>query len=160
MGELPVQRQGVSVAENEVNPYGFPIQKKKKSTSTKRSFSQEDQIRETLLSLPLTGVIGSGSKVLLGNLILEQGEFVDDVLPGQTDRLLVKEITDTKVVIEWVEEFRRKVPRVVEIPIDMRTQVHALLKGQPDGQQKRLVPVRIPNSEGPAAVSVPGEGVE
>lgn len=138
VGRLPVQRQGVVVQEGEGNPYGFPVQKKKEATAVKRQFSQEDQIREVLKALPVTGVIGNGRKVLLGDLILEEGEFVDDVLPGQTERLLVKEITDSKILIEWVEEFRRKNARNMKIQIDLKTRVQVLLKGQPDTPQKRM----------------------
>ncbi len=147
VGLLPQQRQGIVVQPGEQNPYGFPTQKKKESTSVKREYSQEDQIRDILQSLEVTGVIGDGRIVLLDDLVLEVGEFVDDVLPGQNERLLVKEITKDEVLIEWVEEFKRKKPRQMKISIDMKTRVEAMLKGQSKKPQKRMGYARLPEDE-------------
>lgn len=153
VGLLPLQRQGVIVQPGEQNPFGFPKQVKKEASVNKAQYSEEDQIRDVLSSLQVRGVIGGGRIVLLGDLILEEGEFVDDVLPGQLERLLVKEITDSMITIEWVEEFKRKVPRDMKIPIDMTTRVEALLKGQVNNQQKRMGTVRNLRGEDEAVAS-------
>ena len=138
IGRLPVHRQGVEVDQGQANPYGLPTQRKKETSSVKRQYSQEDRIRDVLGNLPVTGVIGNGKKVLLGDLVLEEGEFVEDVLPGQTDRLLVKEISSQNVLIEWVEHSRRNKARQMEIPIDMQTRVQVMLKGQLGSEKKHM----------------------
>lgn len=146
VGDLPRARSGIDVTPGQQSPYGLPKQKKKVE-STKRQYSQEDQIREILLNLPVTGVIGNGRKVLLHNITLEEGEIVDNVLKGQTEVLLVKEITPEKVYIEWIEQVRRKTPRTMEIPIDMSPRVEAIIPGQRDVSKKVMGIVRLPERE-------------
>lgn len=138
VGLLPMHRHGTSVSPGTINPYGFPVQKKKETTSTQQQHTQEDQIREVISNLPVTGMIGNGKKVLLGDLELEEGEYVANVLRGQTERLLVKEITREKILIEWVEDYRREKPRTMEISIDMKARVEVLLKGQINNPQKQM----------------------
>ena len=147
IGRLPTDRRGVEVDPAETNPYGLPTQRKKEASSVKKQYSQEDRIRDVLASLPVTGVIGDGKKVLLGDLVLEEGEFVDDVLPGQTDLLLVKEISSQNILIEWVEQSRRNKARQMEIPIDMVTRVQVMLKGQLGSQEKHMGIARIVDEE-------------
>lgn len=144
VGELPERRQGSPVTPGKPSPYGLPDEKKKKQTATKRQYSEEDQIKSILSSLPVTGVIGNGKKVLLGNIILKEGELVDDVLPNQREQLLVKEITEDQVLLEWIEEFRRPNARQLPIAIDLKPRVRVLLKGHPEGTKPPMGIARPP----------------
>lgn len=146
IGDLPLQRGGVRV-ENQRSPYGLPEQTKKKVSSNKQQYSQEAQIREILGRLHVTGVIGGGKKVLLHDITLEEGELVPNVLPGQTEVLLVKQITPEKVYIEWIEKIKRKATRTMEISIDMSSRVEAIIPGQPKGGAKTMGIVRMPDEE-------------
>ena len=145
VGDLPNMRQGVTVLPGAPSPYGLPEQKK--VASAKKQYSQEDQIREILLSLPVTGVIGNGKKVLLHDITLEEGEIVESVILKQTEILLVKEITPEKVIIEWIEQRQRKTPRTLEIPIDLSPRVKALIAGQSNVNKQVMGIVRLPESE-------------
>lgn len=131
VGDLPISRMGETLPPNALSPYGLPKQKKAVKSTT-RQYSQEDQIREILRSLRVTGVIGNGKKVLLHNIILEEGEIIQNVLRNQTEVLLVKAITPQKVYIEWIEQTRRSKPRTMEILIDMSPRVEAIIPGQKD----------------------------
>ena len=146
VGDLPNRRAGITVPPGQQSPYGLP-QQKKKVQSTKRQYSQEDQIREIFSKLFVTGIIGNGKKVLLHNITLEEGEIVANVLRNQTEVLLVKEITPERVYIEWIEQTRRKRPRTMEIPIDMSPRVEAIVPGQRDVSKKLMGIVRLRGSE-------------
>ncbi len=152
VGILPLQRQGYDVVD-EPNPYTLLSQKKKQAV-TKREFSQEDRIREVLSGLQVTGVVNNGRKILLGDMILEEEEILPKVLPDQTEELIVKEITEQYLDLEWIEKKRarrsavNKKPRMMRIPIQMRTRVEALVKGQTGGGgSKQFHIVRLPGED-------------
>ena len=147
IGQLPNDRVAIPVADGAPNPYGLPTEKTKEETSTKRQYSQEDLIREKLRSLPVTGIIGNGKKVMLHDIILEEGEMVAPVLPGQTEVLLVKEITKDAVFLEWIEQSKKREARRMEIPINLDVQVESLIKGQKDNSAKLMDIVRMPEEE-------------
>lgn len=137
VGSLPYDRQGAPVDAAKESPYGLPKQVKKVKSSKTAQLSEEDQIREILLDQRVTGRI-SGKKVLLGDIVLEEGEYVDDVIVNQQEVLLVKEITKNEILIEWVEQSRRTNARQMKIPIQMQSGVRTLLKGRSQSSEKLM----------------------
>lgn len=153
VGILPVYKQGKVVAHDERNPFGTVVSEVEEVEATGVEAAKISAILE---SLPLSGVSrdlsGQVRTVLLGDVRLEAGALVPQLIEGQTDELVVESMTETEIVIGWRLEAGRKVgqPRVLRRKIDLEPKVMVMLPGQvlsAAGSQK---------SERKSVVIVPG----
>lgn len=123
---LPQEKTPELVKPNEQNPFGGAFEAQDKETAN----GEELRIAELLRSLPVVGRSRKGW-VLMGDIILRQGEKVPPVLPNQSVELQVLNIRQDAVELMWVEKKPTGLlPRTLIIPIDVSPKVSARLPGQ------------------------------
>ena len=93
------------------------------------SHSEETKIRSILESLKVNGISrgDNGYKVQLGGLILKTGRLLPRIIEGQSDDLMVKNISPTNIEITWVGDEEADKPRVMLIPVDLDPKVGVVL---------------------------------
>ena len=93
------------------------------------SHSEETKIRSILESLKVNGISrgDNGYKVQLGGLILKPGRLLPRIIEGQSDDLMVKNISPTNIEITWVGDEEADKPRVMLIPVDLDPKVGVVL---------------------------------
>ena len=93
------------------------------------SHSEETKIRSILESLKVNGISrgDNGYKVQLGGLILKPGRLLPRIIEGQSDDLMVKNISPTNLEITWVGDEEADKPRVMLIPVDLDPKVGVVL---------------------------------
>ena len=125
---LPEEKTPESVKPNEVNPFS-----KLSSLVDDDSSSEENQVKELLQSLPVTGVSTTaegGKRVMLGGFKLDRGTIVPQVLPGQTVKLRVNSVSDTALEMVWVEKKNTGLPpRMLIIPFNVKPSIRVQLVG-------------------------------
>jgi hypothetical protein len=129
----PGDKTAEVVKEGERNPFGKGEDALKDLDA--KGTNEENEIRDRLTRLRVVGVSpGSrGLRVMLGDMVLEPGEMVPQVLPEQTVALRVGAITPRAIELVWVEVKPSGLPpRVLTIPVDLRPYVRYALKGQPN----------------------------
>lgn len=123
---LPQEKTPELVKPNEQNPFGGIADERDKQTVT----GEELKVAELLRSLPVVGRSRRGW-VLMGDIILRQGEKIPPVLPNQSVELQVLNISPDAVELMWVEKKPTGLlPRTLIIPIDVTPKVSARLPGQ------------------------------
>lgn len=123
IGELPGQKVPDLLQIKERNP--FTRRETRVAEVKEDKESEESRLRALFAAMAVTGVVrGGGSvKALLGSLILKNGQPLPALIAGQTERLVVRCVTDTQIEIQFVEENERVEPRKILIPIDLRPRV-------------------------------------
>ena len=93
------------------------------------SHSEETKIRSILESLKVNGISrgDNGYKVQLGGLILKPGRLLPRIIEGQSDDLMVKNISPTNIEITWVGDEEADKPRAMLIPVDLDPKVGVVL---------------------------------
>ena len=99
--------------------------------------SEEMKLKKIIGNLEVKGGQISrpgGPRILLGDLILEQGTLLPQLIPDQTEQLAVREISEEKIELAFLESLDYMgQPRVIEILIDMRSRVDHVLQGGDGG---------------------------
>ncbi|WP_075089006.1 hypothetical protein [Verrucomicrobium spinosum] len=77
--------------------------------------TEENEIRDRLAKLRVVGVSPGqrGLRVMLGDMVLEPGEDVPQVLPEQTLSLRVGAISSRAIELVWVEKKPTGLPPVL-----------------------------------------------
>jgi len=133
IGILPAFKHGVEVDPEERNPFGALAEAKAETISTGAEAAKITAILETL---PVSGLSRSQSGevrcVLLGDLRLEAGAVVPQLVEGQTDELFVQSISADEVVIVWRLEAGHTPAqaRILRRKIDVEPKVEMILPGQ------------------------------
>ena len=133
IGTLPSQRIPATVNEGDRNPFATRIAISEESVGEFNGDSEESRIRQVFSRLNVTGRVpgnGGSPRVLVGDLILAEGELVPQVIENQTDVLRVTRITDKEVELTWVDEEATAAPRRLPIPIDLSAKVDFILPGR------------------------------
>lgn len=128
---LPNQKTSEQVKEGERNPFTKINQNVQNLDSS--GTTEENDIRDRLAKLRVVGVSPGvrGLRVMLGDMVLEPGEDVPQVLPEQTLSLRVGTISPRAIELVWVEKKPTGLPaRTLTIPVDLRPYVRSILKGQ------------------------------
>ena len=155
IGTLPSQRQSQSRqlnANSHTSPFSLAQQTAKKTKkSITNELSQEDMIRNILSQLYVTGVVEgrNGKRILLSDMILEEGTLMPPLIPKQNEQLIVRAITNEFMDLEWIETYRNRKPRKFRVPIDLNPRVRAALGGRREGVAAEFDVIRAP-------VEVPG----
>lgn len=130
MGQLPDEKNPELLQSKERNPF-VRREAKIAEVDTNRE-TEESKLRDLLGVMSITGaILGNGTvKLLLGNLILKQGQLLPPLIEGQTEHLIVNKITDKQVEIDFVESEKQIEPRKIIIPIDLQPRVTVRLPFQ------------------------------
>jgi hypothetical protein len=133
----PNDKTSEVVREMDRNPFGrsdVEIQ-----TQNQKGTNEENQVRDVLSRLRVVGVSPgpNGLRVMLGDMVLEAGQIVPQVLPDQTIALRVASITQDAINLIWVEAKPTGLPpRGMTIPVDIRPAVRVRLMGQPTAKNQ------------------------
>ncbi len=107
--------------------------------------SEENQIRSVLNGLRVVGRTraANGWKVLLGDMILEDGTTLPPVLEGQTQTLRVRRIHEKLLEIEWVEVATNDPPRLIVLQVDLAPRVSTALSGSSSAAEGGQAPAVV-----------------
>lgn len=120
IGLLPQDKTPVEVDDSERNPFGKKVVKT--AEAMVETESEEQKIRALVEKLPFGGITrGYGVvKVLLGSFMLEKDGLLPDVIPGQTERLRVMEVSEKHVELGFVEEDGSVSSRLIKLSFDLK----------------------------------------
>lgn len=120
IGLLPQDKTPVEVDDSERNPFGKKVVKT--AEAVVETESEEQKIRALVEKLPFGGITrGYGVvKVLLGSYMLEKDGLLPDVIPGQTERLRVMEVSEKHVELGFVEEDGSVSSRLIKLSFDLK----------------------------------------
>ena len=106
VGLTPKQKKALTVEPDELNPFAIILDEAVETETYEDISAQEQKIRGVFKSLGVSGVTksGTGYKVLIGDMILREGQVVPFVIPDQTETLEVLSINEEEMVIGWMEE--------------------------------------------------------
>lgn len=161
IGTLPSQKVPATVDENERNPFSTSVPDDIDDIRNFDAESEESRIRQVFSNLKVNGHvpgINGPARVLVGDLILEEGQDVPNVIENQTDVLRVTRIDDKEVELSWVGEEVVEQPRTFVIPIALDPVVSVMLPGrgpQPGGQ---FVTLNDPGGAGKADAARSSDG--
>lgn len=133
----PNDKTSEVVREMDRNPFGrsdVEIQ-----AQNQKGTNEENQVRDVLAKLRVVGVSPgpNGLRVMLGDMVLEAGQIVPQVLQEQTISLRVANITYDAINLIWVEAKPTGLPpRTLTIPVDIRPSVRVRLMGQPTAKNQ------------------------
>ena len=131
-GVLPIQKKQQLMVfildDKDRNPFVI-AKEENKIVEGVSSHSEETKIRSILESLKVNGISrgDNGYKVQLGGLILKPGRLLPRIIEGQSDDLMVKNISPTNIEITWVGDEEADKPRVMLIPVDLDPKVGVVL---------------------------------
>ncbi|MFZ4763526.1 MAG: hypothetical protein ACOYMN_01130 [Roseimicrobium sp.] len=128
----PSDKLSEPVTEGERNP--FTRGDSQIRASSQKGTSEENAIRERLEKLRVVGVSpgARGLRVMLGDMVLEPGALVPQVLPEQSVSLRVGRISSSAIELVWLEKEPTNLPeRTLVIAVDLRPYVRYQLMGQP-----------------------------
>lgn len=110
---LPNQKTSEQVKEGERNPFTKVNQGVQNMDAN--GTTEENEIRDRLAKLRVVGVSPGqrGLRVMLGDMVLEPGEDVPQVLPEQTLSLRVGAISSRAIELVWVEKKPTGLPPVL-----------------------------------------------
>ncbi len=133
IGILPEQKSPIIIPESERNPFAVRAEKQVQAYYDKES--EESRIRRIFANLAVNGVSegDNGSvKVLVGDLILEKGKLVPKLLKGQTELIIVSDVSEVQAELAWLDKRTSRYDgRKLILPINMEPSVEFVLKGQP-----------------------------
>lgn len=132
----PEKRTPTQVPPGERNPFGLlavPPPEEKEAVKIQVE-TEEMKIRRILGNMRITGVSGQdgGRRVLLGSMLLAEGDPVPRLFQNQGEVLRVDSISDRSVVLSFVERKQQsdQPPRTVALAVDLEPRVRSLLPGE------------------------------
>ncbi len=128
----PDQKRPLGLTANDRNPYAKRTLEEE-TTNENGENAEELQIRTRLNSLSITGQSQgpNGLRILLGDIILEQGRILPQLLVDQSENLQVIEISEDTVVLGWLDiETNSPTGKTMQVPYDLTPQVTYALHGQ------------------------------
>jgi hypothetical protein len=129
VGILPHQKKTLSVPPDERNPFSVPVTET--GSAIIDSSTEEAQLRAIIRGLQVEGVTpgNRGLKVLMGGMIVEQGQFVPDLIPSQTNRLLISKISRKEIELTVVDEDGAEQQEKIRKEFDIDNELKAIYPG-------------------------------
>ena len=127
----PSEKRSLTLKKSERNPYA--------KRSIDEGLTDEDQnseeisIRNRLQGLQVLGSSRGqrGMRLLLGDILVENGTVLPPLIPDQTQHLKVMEVTNNKVVLGWMDiETGDLTGKTLQISYDLEPSVQYILQGQ------------------------------
>ncbi len=128
----PTEKRPLLLKENERNPYAKRSEKEVEAAEEQAN-SEETRIREKLSTLKVTGSsLGpNGLRVLLGDIILEKGRALPQLLGDQSESLQVIDLTEDTVILGWIDATSGELTgKTVQVAYDLSPSVGYALQGQ------------------------------
>lgn len=152
----PSDKTPLMVKANERNPYARRSVEEE-NTNDAGENAEEIQIRQRLSSLSVSGksVGPNGLRILLGDIILEQGRHLPQLLPNQVEALKVVEVSESSIILGWLDvETNKLTGKTMQVGYDLTPKITFALQGQPttnsaDGEpaERQLGVMRIRNRD-------------
>ncbi len=130
----PAQKRPLTLRENERNPYAKRNPHEELAAGAD-SDAEELRIRERLTALRVSGRSQgpNGLRVLLGDIILEEGRMLPQLLEDQSESLKVVELGEDTVVLCWIDtETSQPTGKTMQVAYDLTPSVSYALHGQTD----------------------------
>lgn len=130
----PDEKRPLMLKLTERNPYARRAPEQE-DISDEGENAEEIQIRERLNSLRVTGSSRGpqGLRILLGDIILEKGRNLPELLEDQSESLQVVEVNEESLVLSWLDaETGQPTGKTMQIPYDLTPSISYALKGQAD----------------------------
>jgi len=132
IGMRPDEKRPLNLKASERNPYA-KRSVKEEETSENGVNEEEQQIRARLSSLSVSGRSQgpNGLRVLLGDIILEQGRILPQLLEEQSENLKVIEINEDALILGWLDiESNEPTGKTMQVAYDLTPMVTYALHGQ------------------------------
>ena len=129
----PDEKRSLDLKESERNPYA-KRNPQEELAAEENGNVEELRIRERLAQLRVTGRSHgpNGLRVLLGDIILEDGRIVPQLLEDQSESLRVVELNEDTVVLGWLDiETGELTGKTMQVAYDLTPTVGVALQGQP-----------------------------
>lgn len=136
---MPGERETVELRAGERNPFGQAALPVMEQTDTSITETEELRLRKILGSIKVGGEVSSknGRALLLGSLILREGDRLPSIIAGQSEVLTVTKISPAEAVLSFTELDKSTEARTIRIPLDIEPKVTSLLYGE---AVKSLIP--------------------
>ncbi len=144
IGMRPDEKRPLLLKDNERNPYAKRSPEEVKASGEDNN-SEELRIRQRLGTLRVTGRSQgpNGLRVLLGDIILEEGRLLPQLLPDQSENLRVVEINEDTVVLGWLDiETNELTGKTMQVAYDLTPSIGYALQGQPKDESAAGVATR------------------
>jgi len=130
----PDEKRSLMLKPSERNPYARRAPEQE-TVSEEGENAEEIQIRERLNSLSVTGRSRGpqGLRILLGDIILEKGRMLPELIEDQSESLQVVEVNEESLVLSWLDaETGQPTGKTTQIAYDLSPRISYALQGQPD----------------------------
>lgn len=134
---LPSQKQMLVLRADERNPYARRAVSDEEIEAELDGESEEERIRRIFERLPVTGVSRgrNGLRALVGDMILERGFKVPQMLSDQTEFLVVAEVAENEITLAWIDQDKHELTgKDMKLTFDLDPRVRSKLAGQSDKQ--------------------------
>ena len=128
----PNEKRYLTLKPSERNPYAKRVPQDG-STEDEEQNTEELAIRKKIGSLTVAGSSRSynGLRLLLGDILLERGKQLPQLVSNQTQHLKVVDITSDKIVLGWMDvESGELTGKTMQIAYDVTPGVRYVLRGQ------------------------------
>ncbi|MEM7600437.1 MAG: hypothetical protein AAF357_03355, partial [Verrucomicrobiota bacterium] len=128
----PDEKRPLLLKDSERNPYARRSPEQETVTDSGEN-AEELQIREALNSLSVSGRSRgvNGLRILLGDIIIEKGGILPQLLENQTENLKVIEVSEDSVVLGWMDiETGDLTGKTMQMSYDLNPSVSYALHGQ------------------------------
>tara|TARA_R110000850_G_scaffold185992_6_gene311918 strand:+ start:431 stop:1147 length:717 start_codon:yes stop_codon:yes gene_type:complete len=132
----PTEKRPLIVRASERNPYANRSQDQRDVNDNGENV-EEVKIRQQLQALSVTGQSQglNGLRLLLGDIIIERGEIMPQLLEDQSATLQVVEVTTDLIVLGWVDvESGELTGKSMPISYDLSPSVSYALHGQSNAE--------------------------
>lgn len=128
----PTEKRFLTLKPSERNPYSKRVPQDG-STKDEEQNTEELAIRQILGSLSVTGSSRSynGLRLLLGDILIERGKQLPQLISNQTQHLKVVDVSSDKIVLGWMDvESGELTGKTMQISYDVKPAVRYVLQGQ------------------------------
>lgn len=154
---MPQGRTPIVLPPGARNPFGQLVTAQETAAVVEATETEEARLRRIIGRVKVGGVSGSADnlRVLLGALIIKQGDTLPPLIERQQEVLRVDSITKDFVSLVFVEKEAGSEGRLIRIPLKIPPRVTAMLYGE---AVEKLANIAKPTAAG--AVPMPLKGVQ
>jgi hypothetical protein len=128
----PTEKRPLALKEDERNPYA-KRNPQSEVVSAQEGDAEELRIRQRISMLRVSGrsMGPNGLRVLLGDIILEKGRVLPQLLEDQSEILQVLELSEDAAVLGWIDRETNQVTgKTIQVSYDLAPSVSYALQGQ------------------------------